>query len=147
MRLAILTVLLCASFFSKAQLVFPDSSAYWQEFCASGAWGDPSPDGEVFFFLGYDSIVDGALHRTLHIGEPNPWGGFDTLNSDLIGTLRVENQLVFYNGIIRSDDNAVGINEDTINVLLYDFSVLAGDTVQHYFRTDTILNITCNEDY
>jgi hypothetical protein len=136
MRWLIIPLLFLSSF-AKAQIHFPDSSAYWQEYCSSGAWGEPSPVGEQFFFLGHDSLFESVVHRTLHLGDFNQWGGFDTLGSEIVGIIRVEDEQVFYNGKILSDDNVIGINDDdTISVLLYDFSLLANDTVHHYSTTN-----------
>lgn len=139
------------NFMAQNYYPFPDSSAIWRMETAAGSEPDPIFIFHHSVFISGDTLINGNTYHKLYNSNII---ASDTLNSNYTGAIREVNKKVylqldslaayniannyFFCRWVNSPDTSV-LNKD---LLLYDFSVVIGDTILYDYLDSIKIEIT-----
>jgi len=118
----VFSVLLCLSITGQEYISFPTQDASWSIYVESTCENDSPPDTMLYrLILSSDTTINENGYKKLMLQT----GNLENPESRTLGGLREEGKKVYYCG-----EGLLGSSLDE-EVLLYDFTVKVGDTINH----------------
>lgn len=120
----IMHMMTCTAF-AQLHLPFPDSTGAWNIHTSYGTFPDPVITNDIRYYINGDTIIDGYTYNKLYADS---YALTDSAFSTLKGCFRTDSLKVYFRNVNFSPYEW-GYDDDSVEVLFYDFGMLPGDSM------------------